>query len=45
MLHELASIDPVFLLAVPASLVQGWYWQTKRDAAIARAMRRHPSSR
>lgn len=37
------GIDPIFLLAIPASLAQGWYWQTQRDAARAAAMQRHPA--
>lgn len=39
------GIDPVFLLAVPAMLWQGWYNQRRRDMARVEAMRRHPSSR
>lgn len=46
MLQALQSIDPIFLLAVPATLWQGAYWQNKRDAAARlEAMRRHPAGR
>lgn len=42
----ITSLDPIMLLAVPATLAQGWYQQTRRDkAARAAAMKRHPSAR
>lgn len=42
----ISQIDPVFLLAVPATIWQGWYQQRRRDrVARALAMRRHPSAR
>lgn len=42
----ITQIDPVFLLAVPATIWQGIYQQRRRDrVARAQAMRRHPSYR
>lgn len=46
MLEAIQSIDPAFIIAVPAMLWQGWYNQRRRDSlARAEAMRRHPSAR
>lgn len=45
MIHAIQSIDPVYIVAVPAVIVHSVYQANRRAAARVAAMRRHPSSR